>query len=375
MARRNTLQPRPPLQTRVEEELHPSLGTGNPYSQDMRALGMFMSQQELQNDPNVANLVDLLRTNHMYPSAITQWRYEQLEQNHGHVLPCRRTGNRHPEKMPGQDLIYLALYRVAYPKCSIAEMNSFLYRANLGNPTFSFYLQSQISLAEKSIGLTRKKGSTTAYQALLPRNVLRRFQYWNLPFPVGIADVRREMIIDLDECGIFKERHADRKHGKAFSAVRVREEGQYGHGEKWNVLLAISGEDAVDGNDSRRWLDVWLNGGTTVNRMLNMVRTILNDIGPAVHGRFYVFTMDNLNSHRNPAVIAAIHNAGHGVVYRAPYWAVDGAIEYVFNSLLTLIRAKMYVIHTSEDLVASIYEAVQSISTFREYFINVGFVN
>ena len=172
MANRNTLQPRPPLQTRVQEELHPSLGTGNPYSQDMRALVMFISQQELQNDQNVANLVDLLRANHMYPSAITQWRYEQLEENNGNVLRCKRTGNKFPEKMPGQDLIYIALYRAAYPKCSIAEMNAFLYRANLGNPIFAFYSQSQISLAEKSIGLTRKKGSTTAYQALLPRNVL-----------------------------------------------------------------------------------------------------------------------------------------------------------------------------------------------------------
>ena len=85
---------------------------------------MFLSQQGLQDDPHVANLVDLLRANYMYPSAITQWRYEQLNQNLGHVLPCRRTGNKHPEKMPGQDLIYLALYRVAYPKCIIAEMIS-----------------------------------------------------------------------------------------------------------------------------------------------------------------------------------------------------------------------------------------------------------
>ena len=208
MAHRNNLQLRPPLQTRVEQEVHPSLGTGNPYSQDMRALVMFLSQQGLQNDPNVANLVDLLRLNHAYPSAITQWRYEQLNDNLGHILPCKRTGNKHYQKMSGQDLIYLALYRVAYPKCTIAEINAFLYRANLGNPAFSFYSQSQISIAEKSIGLTRKKGSTTAYEAFLPRNLERRFRYWNYPFPVGVADINRAMIIDLDECGIFKENHA-----------------------------------------------------------------------------------------------------------------------------------------------------------------------
>ena len=375
MAHRNNLQQRPPLQTRVGQEVHPYLGSGNPYSQDMRALVMYLSQQGLQNDPQIANLVDILRLNHVYPSAITQWRYEQLNDTLGHVLPCRRSGNKHSQKLSGQDLIYLALYRVAYPKCSTAELNAFLYRANLGNPAFSFFSQSQISVAEKSIGLTRKKGSTTAYEAFLPENLERRFNYWNYPFPVGVADINRSMIIDLDECGIFKENHADRKHGKSCSGLRVREEGLYGKGEKWNLLLAISGEDPNNENDARRWLDVWLSGGTTVNRMLTVVRRILDDIGPAMPGRFYVFTMDNLTSHHNPAVIALIQNAGHGVVFRAPYWPVDGAIEYVFNSLQTLLRAKMYEIHTSEDLIASIHEAIQGINSFVNYFINVGFVN
>ena len=81
------------------------------------------------------------------------------------------------------------------------------------------------------------------------------------------------------------------------------------------MLLAVSGEDATPGNNSRRWADVWLTGGTTVNKMLTFVNRILHDIGPAVPGRFYVFTMDNLTSHHNPAVIAAIHNAGHGIVF------------------------------------------------------------
>ena len=109
--------------------------------------------------------------------------------------------------------------------------------------------------------------------------------------------------------------------------------------------------------------------------MLTVVRQILDDIGPAMPGRFYVFTMDNLTSHHNPAAIALIQNTGHGVVFCAPYWPVDGAIEYVFNSLQTLLRAKMYEIRTLEDLIAAVHEAIQSISSFANYFINVGFVN
>ena len=60
--------------------------------------------------------------------------------------------------------------------------------------------------------------------------------------------------------------------------------------------------------------------------MLEFIQSILNEIGHATANDFYVFTMDNLNSHKNMAVVALIHVYGHGVVYRAPYWPVDGAI-------------------------------------------------
>ena len=83
--------------------------------------------------------------------------------------------------------------------------------------------------------------------------------------------------------------------------------------------------------------------------------------------------MDNLNSHRNDAVIALIHVYGHGVVFCAPYWPVDGAIEFIFNLIQTLVRARLYDIWNSADLVAAIYASIQSIETFGPYFMNVGF--
>ena len=84
--------------------------------------------------------------------------------------------------------------------------------------------------------------------------------------------------------------------------------------------------------------------------------------------------MDNLNSHKNDGVIALIHLYGHGVVYRAPYWPVDGAIEFIFNTLQSLMRARSYEINSENDLLASIYESIQSIDTFATYFENVGFI-
>ena len=369
------LQIVPALQTRVDAITHPSHCTGNPYSQDLRELVIFIRQH--MNDPNdwqVREMIAVLRMQHIYPSSITVARWEHLLQEEGHLLPCRRTGNSQATRLTGPDLVYLALYRIAWPKCTIAKINTFLYRVNMGNPFFAFYSKSQISKSENLIRLSRKVGSTTAYQAMFPENLERRWGYWNYAFPLGIADIPRTRIIDLDECGISIDVTVNRKYGKAYTGVRVREEGPYQKGEKWTLLLAICGEDAEDGRDARRWASVWLEGGTTITRFLEFVQEILNMIGPATEEIFYVFTMDNLNSHRNVAVIALIHLYGHGVVFRAPYWPVDGPIEFVFNTLQTLIRARLYQIRNSEDLVQAMYQAIASIDSFANYFINCGFI-
>ena len=46
-------------------------------------------------------------------------------------------------------------------------------------------------------------------------------------------------MIDADECGIWLEK-ANRSMGKAFSGVRVREPGPYGHAEKWTLIMAVA---------------------------------------------------------------------------------------------------------------------------------------
>jgi len=50
-------------------------------------------------------------------------------------------------------------------------------------------------------------------------------------------------------------------------------------------------------------------------------------------GLEFCLTMDNLNIHKHPAVLDLIDDAGHKIVFRAPYWSCDGAIEYVFNTI------------------------------------------
>ena len=83
--------------------------------------------------------------------------------------------------------------------------------------------------------------------------------------------------------------------------------------------------------------------------------------------------MDNLAAHKNGVVVALIHLYGHGVVYRAPYWAVDAPIEFVFNTLQSLLRVRLHQIHTPNELRAAIYQSIQTMINFAGYFRNVGF--
>ena len=338
----------------------------------MRTLVMAVTQLGPLS-PDVIEFIEELRLNQVYPSQSSEMRWARdYDNGDGDIRPYRRTGNAFATRLRGQDLIYLALYRVAYPKASHAEINAFLYKMNFGNPFFSFYSHSQISLAEKRIGLSWKASSTTAYQAFLPVNINKRWAYWNLAYPMGMGGICRQNIIDLDECGVFLET-ADRPHGKAYVGVHVRDFGPYVKGEKWNLQMAICGEDGGPAEPARRWASTWMEGGTTIERMVDFIQMILNDIGHATADNFYVFTMDNLSSHKNMTVVALIHLHGHGVIYHAPYWAVDAPIEYVFNTLQGLLRNRLHSIHSPNDLRAAIYQSIQTMVNFGGYFTNVGF--
>jgi hypothetical protein len=278
---------RPPLQSRRSNAPHPSAGgRGTGYDQTMRELVLAIHNSGNSNDPFVQNL----RQQHLIPSLRSEYRYSALNATHGHVRACRRTGNNRATVLRGHDIFFLALYRIVFPKATAAEVNAFLYRANYGNLHFRFYSSSQITEAEKRINLTRKKGSTTAYQALLPINIQKRWAFWNLPYGSGgIADIRRQDIIDLDECGV-EVMSSDRSWGKAYVGKRVRQPGAYGRDTKINLLLAISGDDV----DRYRWSEHWTGEGTTGVRMINFIRRIINDIGQGTANRRYCFIMDNL---------------------------------------------------------------------------------
>lgn len=131
--------------------------------------------------------------------------------------------------------------------------------------------------------------------------------------------------------------------------------------------MAISGDE-----DGGRWIDFEQKSGTTVTDTYKFVQRIINDIGPGTPQRRRLFTIDNLLAHKNPAVINLIFESGHRFYFRAPYYSVDGAIEYVFDTIQRDLEVKLDEIKNASDLRNEVFNIVGAIITFCTYFAILG---
>ena len=129
----------------------------------------------------------------------------------------------------------------------------------------------------------------------------------------------RAFLIDIDEAGIWLEK-CNRKRGKAFTGVRVREPGPYGHGDKWTLILGID-------CSGMKWFRFEKVAGTSVETFDSFVNTIVQQLPAA--GPRRTFMWDNLTAHHSARVFNTVTRAGHRVLPRPPYRPVDGPIEYV----------------------------------------------
>ena len=354
---------RPPAGTRqAPPPVHPSNG-GNPYSDDMRQLVLEMHLKGQSLDTPELNE---LREGWKFPALITCQRWINSFYETGDICPKVATGNRESTReILGEPLEKLALYRAVYPKARLADCRAYLYNLS---PNVDPYSDSQIHRAETLLGLRMKAASTTADMAYSPSNLRKREYYHTHPPPLGMRGVPVEDIIDIDEAA-FKLEHQNRKRGKTVAALRCDQRGAYGSGKKLNLLLAISGDPVY----AMRWKDIWMGGGTTIIKFADFMRMILDDLDTRFPGRSFVFTMDNLNSHKNPMILNMIHNAGHDYVFRAPYWPADGAVEYVFNTIQTRLQCFVNQLQTMDALRNRLHLIVDTIPSFHKYFLHVGF--
>ena len=102
---------------------------------------------------------------------------------------------------------------------------------------------------------------------------------------------------------------------------------------------------------------------------------MLDDLAanPQTTGQTFTFTMDNLNVHNHPLIINMIRGAGHRLVFRAPYWPVDGAVEYAFDTIQTRLKSFVDQLTAMQDLDNRINLMIGAIPNFTHYFIYVGF--
>jgi hypothetical protein len=156
---------------------------------------------------------------------VTQAGLNQAVQEH---LPCRRTLQNwmdriHPyeqkggqsRQLIGRDQLLLAIYMTAYPDAEIEECAAYILNNGGG-----LHSTSTIRRRMQELRLTRKRASIEAFQAFLPRNILRRDQFFGLPPPLGVNGIERRRLIDVDECLISTEQ-TNRRSGRAHSTIRV----------------------------------------------------------------------------------------------------------------------------------------------------------
>jgi hypothetical protein len=210
--------------------------------------------------------------------------------------------------------------------------------------------------------ITSKAGSLTAHQALQPRHVFRRKDFYNLPPPLGIHLVPRIQLIDTDECAISLQT-SNRRFGKAYSGCLVSSTGNYCHEDKWTLILAI------DSVNLKHPLFHKV-AGTTITIFNAFIRGLLARLPPGIPR---IFMWDNLKSHFSDELINEIYLAGHSIVPRPAYYPVDGPIEYIFNQIECGLKERMYYIMNETDLVREVYNIITNIQGLDETFAHCGY--
>lgn len=328
------------LQQANSAKPHPSLGGSVGYDQHYRQNQIEQYNNNQQTDASV--------------KYIKKWIVEGVE---GKVP----TGNKQTQQLTGEHQVLLLQYREIYPRASADEVRAYIANNAVVQHIFS---RVDISIAETRIGLTHKRASTTAYQALTPRNILRRQLFWTRPPPLGVFGVPVAQLLDMDETAIFIT-SANRPYGKSFSTFRVRDAGPYGHTEKWTLILAVDASGFIH----HRFNPV---GGTTTATFDLFIEGLLQRL-PA-GGGMRTLMWDNLSSHFGDVTANRILTAGHRIVARPCYNPGDAPIEYIFNQIELAMRRNLHNLHSDADLIAAVNAAIASLNGFAATFTHCGYI-
>ena len=338
---------------------HPNRGGSRGYD-------VFYRQMQLDKI-NLGQPVDVSR------SSISRWTRR--------ITPRRQTGNKQRGQIVGGDLLNLVIYITAYKDATQDEIATFIY-----NEGGALYSRPTISTRMQELDITKKKASTEAYQANSDDAQFRVYCFFNCPPPLGIYQVPRRKLIDVDEFGVTLEK-CSRTGGWAVKVQRVRKDGHYKAGCKLTVLFAIEPGDPrlpplARGSTSnpRRWIRCNRAVGTTNNLFRDFCDYICTDIetnnipGTDLHR---IFIWDNLQAHH----CAYVHNTVMGrnnpsiftIVPRPPYHPKYGPIEYKICEVMENIRLRKEEHWNTQRLEQEIYRAANEIQSFDATFIHCGY--
>jgi hypothetical protein len=212
---------------------------------------------------------------------------------------------------------------------------------------------------------------TTSECAYFELNLYKRERYWHAEYPEGVSGESTRDVIDLDESN-YKLETQNHKFGMVIREKRCDARGKYKKGEGSVSLLMVISGDKREG-ESFSFHRCFIEGGTDLFRFYNFLFELFDWLDANRPGRSFLLTMDNLNIHCHPAMLHLIADRGHRVVFRAPYWSCDGAIEYVFNTLQTKLQMDVHGVENVLALVGKIAGIIGDIPMFQNYFIHVGF--
>ena len=63
--------------------------------------------------------------------------------------------------------------------------------------------------------------------------------------------------------------------------------------------------------------------------------------------------------------------SGHRLAFRSPYYAVDGPIEYFFNTLQHELSLLLHQVRDENDLRLAVQQIIVDVNNFEGYFTNV----
>ena len=96
------------------------------------------------------------------------------------------TGNVRENAIPGRYILEVALYRAIWPKATADEVRAHVFRTV--EPAKVLSRPQMYTIESEHLGLTRKRGSTTAFNALLPINLNKRRLFWTTPIRLAFSN-------------------------------------------------------------------------------------------------------------------------------------------------------------------------------------------